>query len=132
MSFLKSEDVEVLKKRYGYVTNAMLRGNMVKCSSNPMDALAVVNGRLQSDITSLMHMDAKAAAAYMPLMTPSMAERPYQSSKGVAGTRHISLSQAYNDVKAFDAAARTVVTDTKDKINSSATPQQNVQPSNNQ
>lgn len=132
MSKINSEDLEVLKKRYGYVTHAMLRGNMVKCSSNPMDALALVNGRLQSDISSLMHMDAKAVAAYMPLMTPSMAERPYQSSKGVAGTRHISLSQAYNDVKAFDGAAKAVVKDTQDKIKASATTPQNVQPSNNQ
>lgn len=132
MSNISSEDISVLKKRYGYVTLSMLRGNMVKCSFNPMDSLAVVNGRLQSDITSLMHMDAKAVAAYMPLMTPSMAERPYQSCKGIAGTRHISLSQAYNDVKAFDGAARTVIKDTQDKINSSAPAQQNVQPSNNQ
>ena len=132
MSLIKSEDFEVLKKRYGFVTNVMLRGNMVKCSSNPMDALSVVNGRLQSDITCLMHMDAKAAAAYMPLMTPSMTERTYQSSKGIAGTRHISLSQAYNDVKAFDGAAKTVIQDTNEKIKSSATPQQNVQSSNNQ
>ena len=132
MSFINKEDFDVLNKRYGYVTNAMLRGNMVKCSFNPMDSLAIVNGRLQSDITSLMHMDAKAAAAYMPLMTPSMGERPYQSCKGVAGTRHISLSQAYNDVKAFDGAAKHVVEDTQGKIKSAATAQQNVQPSNNQ
>ena len=125
---MDSKKVELFNNRLGYCTIKLLRGIGINTRPNPSDALVLQNGKIVSDISLVMHLDAKDAAGIVPLVTPQLAERPHVDASSPVGSRHQSLSNAFNSVNAIDSNIKSNADDLKTIIKDSSN--SDVSPSN--
>lgn len=125
---MDSKQIELFNSRLGYCTTKLLRGIGINTRPNPSDGLVLQDGKIVSDISLVMHLDAKDAAGIVPLVTPQLAERPHVDASSPVGSRHVSLSTAFNSVNAIDNNIKSQADDLKTAIKDSSKPV--VSPSN--
>lgn len=125
---MDSKQIDLFNSRLGYCTVKLLRGIGINTRPNPSDSLVLKDGKIVSDISLVMHLDAKDAAGLVPLVTPQLAERPHVDASSPVGSRHVSLSNAFNSVNAIDNNIKAHADDLKSIIKDSSKP--DVSPSN--
>lgn len=119
---MDSKQIDLFNSRLGYCTVKLLRGIGINTRPNPSDTLVLQNGKIVSDISLVMHLDAKDAAGVVPLVTPQLAERTHVDASSPVGTRHVSLSSAFNSVNAIDSNIKAQADDLKSVIKDSSNP----------
>lgn len=117
---MDSKQIDVFNSRLGYCTVKLLRGIGINTRPNPSDTLVLKDGKIVSDISLVMHLDAKDAAGLVPLVTPQLAERPHVDASSPVGSRHVSLSTAFNSVNAIDSNIKSHADDLKSIIKDSS------------
>lgn len=117
---MDSKQIDVFNSRLGYCTVKLLRGIGINTRPNPLDTLVLKDGKIVSDISLVMHLDAKDAAGLVPLVTPQLAERPHVDASSPVGSRHVSLSTAFNSVNAIDSNIKSHADDLKSIIKDSS------------
>lgn len=125
---MDSKQIELFNSRLGYCTIKLLQGIGINTRPNPSDSLVMRDGKIVSDISLVMHLDAKDAAGFVPLVTPQLAERPHTDASSPVGSRHQSLSNAFNSVHSIDSNIKAQADDLKSAIKDSSKPV--VSPSN--
>lgn len=120
---MDSKQIDVFNSRLGYCTVKLLRGIGINTRPNPSDTLVLKDGKIVSDISLVMHLDAKDAAGLVPLVTPQLAERPHVDASSPVGSRHVSLSTAFNSVNAIDSNIKSHADDLKSIIKDSSKPE---------
>ena len=119
---MDTKQIDLFNSRLGYCTVKLLRGIGINTRPNPSDTLVLQQGKIVSDISLVMHLDAKDAAGIVPLVTPQLAERPHLDACSPVGTRHVSLSTAFNSVNAIDSNIKAQADDLKSVIKDSPNP----------
>lgn len=125
---MDSKQIDLFTSRLGYCTTKLLRGIGINTRPNPSDGLVLQDGKIVSDISLVMHLDAKDAAGIVPLVTPQLAERPHVDASSPVGSRHVSLSTAFNSLSAIDSNIKSEADDLKSIIKD--TSNSDVSPSN--
>lgn len=124
---MDSKQIDLFNSRLGYCTVKLLHGIGINTRPNPSDSLVLHDGKIISDISLVMHLDAKDAAGIVPLVTPQLAERPHVDASSPVGSRHQSLSNVFNSVNAIDNNIKVNADDLKSLIKD--TPKPDVSPS---
>lgn len=119
---MDTKQIDLFNSRLGYCTVKLLRGIGINTRPNPSDTLVLQQGKIVSDISLVMHLDAKDAAGIVPLVTPQLAERPHVDASSPVGTRHVSLSTAFNSVNTIDSNIKAQADDLKSAIKDSSNP----------
>lgn len=106
---------QVIADHFGYCTLEMLRGNCKSVAEDPLQDLICDDGLLHSDLALLKktQFDASVRA----LVDMRFRPRVVASSESVVGTRHISLSEAFNACKSAASALDSAITDAKEQLN---------------
>lgn len=125
---MDTKQIDLFNSRLGYCTTKLLRGIGINTRPNPSDTLVLQDGKIVSDISLVMHLDAKDAAGIVPLVTPQLAERPHVDASSPVGSRHVSLSNSFNSVKTIDNNINSQADDLKSLIKDTSKPV--VSPSN--
>lgn len=119
---MDTKQIDLFNSRLGYCTTKLLRGIGINTRPNPSDGLVLQDGKIVSDISLVMHLDAKDAAGIVPLVTPQLAERPHIDASSPVGSRHVSLSNSFNSVKTIDNNIKSQADDLKSVIKDSSNP----------
>lgn len=105
---------QVIADHFGYCTLEMLRGNCKTVAEDPLQDLVCDDGYAHSDLVLLKK--ASFDASVQALVDMRFRPRVVSSSESVVGTRHISLSDAFNACKSAASALNTAISDAKDKL----------------
>lgn len=119
---MDTKQIDLFNSRLGYCTTKLLRGIGINTRPNPSDSLVLQDGKIVSDISLVMHLDAKDAAGIVPLVTPQLSERPHVDASSPVGSRHVSLSNSFNSVKAIDNNIKSQADDLKSSIKDTSKP----------
>lgn len=111
---------QVIADHFGYCTLEMLRGNCKSVAEDPLQDLICDDGLPHSDLALLKK--SQFDASVQALVDMRFRPRVVSSSDSVVGTRHISLSEAFNACKSAASALDNAISDAKDKLSSPADP----------
>lgn len=105
---------QVIADHFGYCTLEMLRGNCKSVAEDPLQDLICDDGLPHSDLALLKktQFDASVQALIDIRFRPRVAV----SSESVVGTRHISLSEAFNACKSAASALDSAISDAKEQL----------------
>lgn len=115
----------LISKNFGFCTLEMLRGNCKTCKQDPLTSVICEDGLPHSDVVLLKK--AQYDESIQALINMRLRPRVVQSSESVVGTRHISLSQAWQACQNAQSALDNAVSDAKQKLSS---PPVTTEPSN--
>ena len=105
---------QVISDHFGYCTLEMLRGNCKTVAEDPLQDLVCDDGLPHSDLVLLKK--ANYDASLQALVDMRFRPRVVASFDSVVGTRHISLSEAFNACKSAASAFDSAISDAKDKL----------------
>lgn len=105
---------QVISDHFGYCTLEMLRGNCKTVAEDPLQDLICDDGLPHSDLVLLKK--ATFDASVQALVDMRFRPRVAASSDSVVGTRHISLSEAFNACKSAASALDSALSDAKEKL----------------
>lgn len=105
---------QVIADHYGYCTLEMLRGNCKSVAEDPLQDLICDDGLPHSDLVLLKKTQFDASV--QALVDMRFRPRVVSSSESVVGTRHISLSEAFNACKSAASALDNAISDAKDQL----------------
>lgn len=111
---------QVIADHFGYCTLEMLRGNCKSVAEDPLQDLICDDGLPHSDLALLKKTQFDASV--QALVDMRFRPRVVSSSDSVVGTRHISLSEAFNACKSAASALDNAISDAKDKLSNPADP----------
>lgn len=109
---------QVIADHFGYCTLEMLRGNCKSVAEDPLQDLICDDGLPHSDLALLKKTQFDASV--QALVDMRFRPRVVASSESVVGTRHISLSEAFNACKSAATALDSAISDTKDQLSKPA------------
>lgn len=107
----------LISENFGFCTLEMLRGNCKTCKQDPLTSVICEDGLPHSDIVLLKK--AQYDESIQALVNMRLRPRVVQSSESVVGTRHISLSQAWQTCQSASAALDAAMEDAKTKLSNS-------------
>lgn len=105
---------QVIADHFGYCTLEMLRGNCKTVAEDPLQDLVCDDGLPHSDLALLKK--AQFDASVQALVDMRFRPRVVSSSDSVVGTRHISLSEAFNACKSAATALDNAISDARDQL----------------
>lgn len=105
---------QVIADHFGYCTLEMLRGNCKSVAEDPLQDLICDDGLPHSDLALLKK--SQFDASVQALVDMRFRPRVVASSESVVGTRHISLSEAFNACKTAASALDSAISDARDKL----------------
>ena len=111
---------QVIADHFGYCTLEMLRGNCKSVAEDPLQDLICDDGLPHSDLTLLKKTQFDASV--QALVDMRFRPRVVASSESVVGTRHISLSEAFNACKSAASALDNAISDAKDQLSKPVDP----------
>lgn len=102
--FTKKE-IELVKAQFGDFNPKFMLGVVKHTNINPLDNLCVDNGKVHSDVSLILQAKArKFDASVVALLDSRFTSRGESvSSDSVVGSRHQTLSQAFNAAKAAES-----------------------------
>lgn len=106
-------DNDILKKfadTFGTVTTSMVSGCMIRVSVSPLDQLSCTDGMQHSDVT-LALTSKKLDDAVSSLCDARFASKSLHFSDDVVGNRHISFSDAFNNVQSLESQCDNLISD---------------------
>ena len=106
-------DKDILKKfadTFGTVTTSMVSGCMIRVSVSPLDQLSCTDGMQHSDVT-LALTSKKLDDAISSLCDARFASKSLHFSDDVVGNRHISFSDAFNEVQSLESQCGNLISD---------------------
>lgn len=109
---------QVIADHFGYCTLEMLRGNCKTVAEDPLQDLICDDGLPHSDLALLKKTQFDASV--QALVDMRFRPRVVQSSESVVGTRHISLSEAFNACKSAATALDNAISDAKEQLSKSS------------
>lgn len=112
-TFVKTPE-QVIADHFGYCTLEMLRGNCKTVAEDPLQDLVCDDGFPHSDLTLLKKTQFDASV--QALVDIRFRPRVVESSESVVGSRHISLSEAFNACKAAASELDNAISDAKEKL----------------
>lgn len=104
-------DKDILKKfadTFGTVTTSMVSGCMVRVSVSPLDQLSCCDGMQHSDVT-LALTSKKLDDTLSSLVDARFASKTLQFSDDIVGNRHISFSDAFNEVRSLESQCDNLI-----------------------
>ena len=105
---------QVIADHFGYCTLEMLRGNCKTVAEDPLQDLVCDDGLPHSDLALLKKTQFDASV--QALVDMRFRPRVVASSESVVGTRHISLSEAFNACKSAATALDAAISDARDQL----------------
>lgn len=105
---------QVIADHFGYCTLEMLRGNCKTVAEDPLQDLVCDDGLPHSDLALLKKTQFDASV--QALVDMRFRPRVVSSSESVVGTRHISLSEAFNACKSAASALDNAISDARDQL----------------
>ena len=105
---------QVITDHFGYCTLEMLRGNCKSVAEDPLQDLICDDGLPHSDLALLKK--SQFDASVQALVDMRFRPRVVASSESIVGTRHISLSDAFNACKSAASALDTAISDAKEQF----------------
>lgn len=105
---------QVIADHFGYCTLEMLRGNCKTVAEDPLQDLVCDDGLPHSDLALLKKTQFDASV--QALVDMRFRPRVVSSSESVVGTRHISLSEAFNACKSAASALDTAISDAREQL----------------
>lgn len=105
---------QVIADHFGYCTLEMLRGNCKTVAEDPLQDLICDDGLPHSDLALLKKTQFDASV--QALVDIRFRPRDVSSSESVVGTRHISLSEAFNACKSAASALNNAISDARDQL----------------
>lgn len=111
---------QVIADHFGYCTLEMLRGNCKTVAEDPLSDLVCDDGLPHSDLTLLKKTQFDASV--QALVDMRFRPRVVESSESIVGTRHISLSEAFNACKSAAAELDTAISDAREKLSTPVQP----------
>ena len=108
----------LIADKFGFCTLEMLRGNCKTVKQDPLSSLVSEDGLPHSDLVLLKK--AQYDASVQALVDMRFRQRTVQSSESVVGTRHISLSQAWQACQSASSALDAAIDDAKTKLSTPA------------
>lgn len=105
---------QVIADHFGYCTLEMLRGNCKTVAEDPLQDLVCDDGLPHSDLALLKKTQFDASV--QALVDMRFRPRVVASSDSVVGTRHISLSDAFNACKAAASELDTAISDAREQL----------------
>lgn len=105
---------QVIADHFGYCTLEMLRGNCKTVAEDPLQDLVCDDGLPHSDLALLKK--SQFDASVQALVDMRFRPRVVQSSESIVGTRHISLSEAFNACKSAATALDNAISDAKEQL----------------
>lgn len=102
---------QVIAEHFGYCTLEMLRGNCKTVAEDPLQDLICDDGLPHSDLALLKKTQFEASV--QALVDMRFRPRVVESSESVVGTRHISLSDAFNACKAAASDLDNAISDAR-------------------
>ena len=105
---------QVITDHFGYCTLEMLRGNCKSVADDPLQDLICDDGLPHSDLALLKK--SQFDASVQALVDMRFRPRVVASSESIVGTRHISLSDAFNACKSAASALDTAISDAKEQF----------------
>lgn len=105
---------QVIADHFGYCTLEMLRGNCKSVAEDPLQDLICDDGLPHSDLTLLKKTQFDASV--QALVDMRFRPRVVASSDSVVGTRHISLSDAFNACKSAASALDNAISDAREQL----------------
>ena len=103
---------QVITDHFGYCTLEMLRGNCKSVAEDPLQDLICDDGLPHSDLSLLKK--SQFDASVQALVDMRFRPRVVASSESIVGTRHISLSDAFNACKSAASALDSAISDAKE------------------
>lgn len=111
---------QVIADHFGYCTLEMLRGNCKSVAEDPLQDLVCDDGLPHSDLALLKKTQFDASV--QALIDMRFRPRVVQSSESVVGTRHISLSEAFNACKTAASALDSAISDAREQLTKPSDP----------
>ena len=111
---------QVIADHFGYCTLEMLRGNCKSVADDPLQDLICDDGLPHSDLALLKKTQFDASV--QALVDMRFRPRVVASSESVVGTRHISLSEAFNACKSAASALDNAISDAREQLSTPADP----------
>lgn len=111
---------QVIADHFGYCTLEMLRGNCKTVAEDPLQDLITDDGLPHSDLVLLKK--ASFDASVQALVDMRFRPRVASSSESVVGTRHISLSEAFNACKSAASALDSAISDARVQLSKPVEP----------
>lgn len=105
---------QVIADHFGYCTLEMLRGNCKTVAEDPLQDLVCDDGFPHSDLTLLKKTQFDASV--QALVDMRFRPRVVESSASIVGTRHISLSDAFNACKSAASALDSAISDAREQL----------------
>lgn len=105
---------QVIADHFGYCTLEMLRGNCKTVAEDPLQDLVCDDGLPHSDLALLKKTQFDASV--QALVDMRFRPRVVESSESIVGTRHISLSEAFNACKSAASALDSAISDARVKL----------------
>ena len=105
---------QVIADHFGYCTLEMLRGNCKTVAEDPLQDLVCDDGLPHSDLVLLKKTQFDSSV--QALVDMRFRPRVVASSETVVGTRHISLSEAFNACKSAASALDTAISDAREQL----------------
>ena len=128
MSKITKSAEQLIAEKFGYCTLAMLNGDCVSVTDDPLEQMCLgSDGQLHSDTRLIQQMEADASV--QALINSRFQPRTVSSVDGVVGSRHTSLAQALARAQAADLALSEGLIDSQSKLDASVS--SSVEPSNN-
>ncbi len=109
---------QVIADHFGYCTLEMLRGNCKTVAEDPLQDLVCDDGFPHSDLALLKKTQFDASV--QALVDMRFRPRVVQSSDSVVGSRHISLSDAFNACKSAASALDSAISDARETLSTPA------------
>lgn len=111
---------QVIADHFGYCTLEMLRGNCKTVAEDPLQDLVCDDGLPHSDFALLKKT--QFDASLQALVDMRFRPRVVASSESVVGTRHISLSDAFNACKAAASELDNAISDAREQLTKPSDP----------
>ncbi len=105
---------QVIADHFGYCTLEMLRGNCKTVAEDPLQDLVCDDGFAHSDLALLKKTQFDASV--QALVDMRFRPRVVASSESVVGSRHISLSEAFNACKSAATALDSAISDAREQL----------------
>ena len=105
---------QVIADHFGYCTLEMLRGNCKTVAEDPLQDLISDDGLPHSDMALLKK--SQFDASLQALVDMRFRPRVVASSESIVGTRHISLSEAFNACKSAATALDSAIADAREQL----------------
>lgn len=105
---------QVITDHFGYCTLEMLRGNCKSVAEDPLQDLICDDGLPHSDLALLKKTQFDASV--QALVDMRFRPRVVESSESIVGTRHISLSEAFNACKSAASDLDNAISDARQKL----------------